>query len=114
MAIEGFDNKPPEVKEAIRQGDREKLRRLGKKGAEKRVQNKENKETAEAFYDSEEFKKVYESQLDSLKKTYPHLDAEGEAIEEGWHEAEAERITSAIFRMRERQEKMEKSLRSNR
>lgn len=114
MAIEGFDNKPPEVKEAIQKGDRETLRRLGRKGAEKRVRNKENRETAETFYHNEEFKKIYESQLESLKKTYPQLDYEGNEIEEGWHEAEAERITTAIFRMRERQETMEKGLQAKR
>lgn len=114
MSIEGFDKKPPEVKEAIQKGDREALRRFGKKGAEKRVRNKENRETAEAFYNDEEFKKIYESQLESLKKAYPHLDADGNELEEGWHEAEAERITSAILRMRERQETMEKGLQTKR
>lgn len=104
MSIE----RPKRVQDAIVEGNTDLLRALGKKGAQKRAEKFEKKRIIEEYDQSEEFQRLYKSQLDSLRQTYPQLDEEGIPVDEDWYEQEAKRIALAIMKMKERQSTIEK------
>ena len=82
----GFEGKPKEVQEAIRNNDREALRELGRAGARARARNlAEQKmfaeESASLFYE-DIFTETFHDLVDEWKRENEITDTQGEPIDE--------------------------------
>lgn len=108
--MSGIEGKPKHLQQSIKeaaggsQAAQNHLSEAGHKGALARASNIDKKKTLEDY----EYDKIYQGQLEYLRRVYPEMNYDGEPATDEWYDAEAEGLANAIVKMRKMQKELSK------